>query len=142
MTILGRLGRSTRRARPAIVVLSFCVTTRCHPTNSHLKVGAKPRRNNRRLIGGEPSAQAAEFKNNSALRKPKGPVAIAEGGLEISNADERQMSYADAGFSYGDHGAVFEVLTTLFQHADQKIRELFGFQPFDADANHGGPRCA
>jgi len=68
--------------------------------------------------------------------------AIAEGGFEISNADERQMSYADAGFSYGDHGAGFEVLTTLFQHADQKIRELFGLQPLDADANHGGPRRA
>ena len=52
------------------------------------------------------------------------------------------MSYADAGFSYGDHGAGFEVLTTLFQHADQKIRELFRFQPFDADANHRRPRRA
>ena len=52
------------------------------------------------------------------------------------------MSYADAGSSHGDHGAGFKVLTTLFQHVDQKIRELFGFQPFDADANHGGPRRA
>ena len=52
------------------------------------------------------------------------------------------MPYADVGFSYGDHGAGFEVRTTLFQHADQKIRELFGFQPLDADANHEGPRRA
>ena len=52
------------------------------------------------------------------------------------------MSYPNAGFSYGDHRAGFELITTLFQHADQKIRELFGFQPFDADANHRRPRRA
>jgi len=84
-----------------------------------------------------PSTKAAEFKNNSALPKQKRAILIAEGGFEISNADERQTPYANAGFSCSDHGAGFEVLMTLFQHADQKIRELFGFQPFDADAIHG-----
>jgi hypothetical protein len=69
-----------------------------------------------------PSIQAAEFKNNSALPKPKGPVAIAEGGSEISNADGKQMLYADTGFGYGDHRAGVQVITTFFEHAYQKIR--------------------
>ena len=59
-----------------------------------------------------------------------------------SEADERQMSYADAGFGHSDHCAGPEVITTLFEHTGQEIRERFGLQPIDADANHGRPRRA
>jgi len=37
-----------------------------------------------------PSTKAAEFKNNSALPKQKRAILIAEGGFEISDADERR----------------------------------------------------
>ena len=52
------------------------------------------------------------------------------------------MSHADAGFVHSDHRAGLEVITTLFEHPDQKVCRLLGLQPFDADANHGRPRGA
>ena len=49
------------------------------------------------------------------------------------------MPYADAGFSYGDHGAGFEILMTLFEHADQNIGELLPFSPSMRTRTTDGP---
>ena len=46
------------------------------------------------------------------------------------------------GFGHSDHCAGPEVITTLFEHTGREIRERFGLQPIDADANHGRPRRA